>query len=182
MLGNLKIETFYPHPPQRIWQVLTNSRTLAAWLMENDFEPRLGHKFQFQHTTLPGLDVRIDCEVIEIDAPKRLSYTWQDKFMCQPSIVTWTLEAVDNGTKLQLLHQAVKTLHVTSLHKSMRYAQPWQNQFVQTPTAVTQTPLLQSMPVGRYEALDSVILNSFLNGGWDYKLNERMPQILILIQ
>lgn len=36
----------------------------------------------------------------------------------------------------------------------------------------------QPRPVGRYEALDSAILSSFLNGGWDYRLNEQLSQVL----
>lgn len=57
-LKKLKMEVFYPYPPQRVWQVLTNRHALAMWLMENDFEPRVGHKFRFQHSTLPGTGVR----------------------------------------------------------------------------------------------------------------------------
>ncbi|ARV60519.1 hypothetical protein BZZ01_19465 [Nostocales cyanobacterium HT-58-2] len=109
MLRDLKLEVFYPYPPQQIWQVITNRRALAAWLMENDFEPRLGHKFRFQDTTLPGLDESIDCEVIELDEPKRLSYTWQDKFMSTPSIVTWILEPQESGTQLRLEHKLLET-------------------------------------------------------------------------
>ncbi len=185
----LNMEVFYPYPPQRIWQVLTNHRALAAWLMENDFEPRVGHKFQFQHSTLPGLGGSIDCEVIELDEPRRLSYTWQDGMMCQPSIVTWTLKPVDGGTRLQLEHKGlshefVETLDATSLHERMRLSQPWQSQFKYESTVATQklalpsTTVFQSRPVGRYEALDSAILSSFLNGGWDYRLNEQLSQVL----
>ncbi|MHC5856154.1 SRPBCC family protein [Nostoc sp.] len=78
MLRNLNMEVFYPYPPQRVWQVLTNRQALAVWLMENDFEPRLGHKFRFVHSTLPGLEGDIDCQVIELDEPRRLAFTWQD--------------------------------------------------------------------------------------------------------
>ncbi|MBW4632918.1 MAG: SRPBCC domain-containing protein [Iphinoe sp. HA4291-MV1] len=129
MLRDLKKEVFYPHPPQKVWQVLTNRRALAAWLMKNDFEPRVGHKFQFQDSTLPGLDESIDCEVIELDEPKRLSYTWQDKFMSKPSIVTWVLEPQEGGTQLRLEHRILETA-VTESRES------WQSQFMyEQPTA-----------------------------------------------
>ncbi len=52
MIPAVKMDVFYPYPPERVWQVLTNRRALAAWLMENDFEPRVGHKFQFQKLPL----------------------------------------------------------------------------------------------------------------------------------
>ncbi|MDM9382091.1 SRPBCC domain-containing protein [Chlorogloeopsis sp. ULAP01] len=185
MLRNLKKEIFYPYPPQRVWQVLTNSQVLATWLMENDFEPRIGHKFRFLCPPLPGLDGSISCEVIELDEPKRLSYTWQDSMMCQPSIVTWTLKPVDGGTRVQLEHKGLRQEFI-GVGEPMRYSQAWQGQFMHESTAVTQTLapnarsiVLPSIPVGMYVALDSVILNSFINGGWDYKLSEKMPQVLV---
>jgi uncharacterized protein YndB with AHSA1/START domain len=185
MLRNLNLEVFYPYPPQRVWQVLTNRQALAAWLMENDFEPRCGHKFQFQYSSLPGLGGNIDCEVIEIDEPRRLAFTWQDSMMSQPSIVSWTLKAVDGGTKLQLKHQG---LGQTALKQNepIHLSQSWTDKFVHESTSVKQmlTPnryptAFSSAPVGRYAPFDSVLLMSFVNGGWDYRLNEKLPQILV---
>ncbi|WP_315787826.1 SRPBCC domain-containing protein [Fischerella sp. JS2] len=185
MLRDLKKEVFYPYPPQRIWQVLTNRHTLAAWLMENDFEPRVGHKFRFLYSSLPGLSESIDCEVIELDEPKRLSFTWQDSMMHGPSIVIWTLKPVDGGTRLQLEHKGLshkpdQTRHDPSLHEPMRLSQPWQSRFMHESTAETaHSTVLSPIPVARYEALDSVIFSSFLNGGWDYRLSETMPKVLV---
>jgi uncharacterized protein YndB with AHSA1/START domain len=185
MLRDLKKEVFYPYPPQRVWQVLTNRHTLAAWLMENDFEPCVGHKFRFLYSSLPGLSESIDCQVIELDEPKRLSFTWQDSMMHRPSIVTWTLKPVDGGTQLQLEHKGLRhepdqTRHLSSLHEPMRLSQPWQGRFMNESTALTaHSTVLSPIPVGRYEALDSVILSSFLDGGWDYRVNEKIPQVLV---
>lgn len=172
MIRNLNMEVFYAYPPQRIWEVITNRQALAAWLMENDFEPRIGHKFRFQHSTLPGIDGSIDCQVIELDEPKRLSYTWQDKLMADASIVTWTLTPVDGGTRLQLRHQVLQ--HETiKLEQPQHSVETWQSQFRQKSNIVTQT-----IPVGRYELLNSVIIDSFFNNAWNYKLNQILPQIL----
>ena len=59
MFGKLNKEVFYSHPPERVWLLLTNRRALAAWLMENDFEPRVGCKFSFYSQSLPGIDTSI---------------------------------------------------------------------------------------------------------------------------
>lgn len=172
MLRKLNMEVFYAYPPQRVWEVITNSQALAAWLMENDFEPRIGHKFRFQHSTPPGIDGSIDCEVIELDEPKRLSYTWQDKLMHQPSIVTWTLTPVNGGTRLQLRHQVLQ--HETiKLEQPQHSVETWQSQFRQKSKTAIQT-----IPVGKYELLNSVIIDLFFNNGWNYKLNQILPQIL----
>ena len=198
MLRNLNKEVFYPYPPQRVWQVLTNRRALAAWLMENDFEPRVGHKFRFQESTLPGLDESIDCEVIELEEPKRLSYTWQDKFMPQPSIVTWILEPQEGGTQVRLQHRILETAMTGS-------RQPWQGEFMheQTTTSalhrnslleIKSASALQTRTLIRtsgehqlsnywsrgieFEASTSVILTSYFCGRWEYKLEHTLPQVL----
>ena len=185
MLRDLKMEVFYPYPRQRVWQVLTDARVLAAWLMDNDFEPRVGHKFCFQTHSLPGLDGVIHCEVLELDEPKRLSYTWQDCLMSHPSIVTWTLTPVNSGTRLQLEHKGVRQEAFKLGETSMRFTHIWQGQFMDEPTAVTQTlapmtrsTLFQSTSIG-YVDLDSVILSSYLNGGWKYSVNERLLHALV---
>ena len=54
MKRNIMIEAFYPFPPERVWKALTDSRALAGWLMPNDFQPRVGHRFQFRDDPRPG--------------------------------------------------------------------------------------------------------------------------------
>ena len=188
MLKTLNLDVVYPHQPQRVWEVLTDSRALAAWLMENNFEPRLGHRFQFKHTALPGTNVTIECEVIELDEPRLISYTWKDNLMCQPSIVTWVLEPVEDGTRLRLQHKALGTGTIAVGVERSGYSQSLQNGFMydsqqitQTLTPITPNNPFPSTPLRRYETekLNYLILNSFLNGEWDYKLNKKLPQFLV---
>lgn len=113
MNQTITLEVFYPHSPERVWQALTDRRALAAWMMDNDFEPRLGHKFHFRQA-VPGFDSCIHCEVIELEPPKRLAYRWQDSQAEHSTIVTWTLTAVEGGTTLQLRHhQPVQTTAIS---------------------------------------------------------------------
>lgn len=192
MLTNLNMEVFYPYPPQKVWQVLTNSRALAKWLMENDFEPHVGHKFKFQYPSVPGLSGIIECQVIEIDEPKRLSYTWQDEMMSQPSIVSWTLELHNGGTRLKLQHQELSPnieIITTSLHKPTHFSSPWESQFKHESTLLTQkvtlptpTHIFPLTSVGKYKALDSVVLSSLFNGEWDYKLKKQLSKVLAEVQ
>jgi len=108
MSQNVKLDVFYPQPPARVWQALTDPRALAAWLMDNTFEPRLGYRFQFQYSLFPGEVISINCQVIELEEPKRLVYTWEDNPGCPPSYVIWTLEPVAGGTQLRLEHQGIE--------------------------------------------------------------------------
>jgi uncharacterized protein YndB with AHSA1/START domain len=103
MKGDLHFEAVYPHPPERVWQALTDSAELAQWLMPNDFQPRLGHKFQFRSRPAPGWDGVVNCQVIELDPPKRLAYTWRSSKL--DTVVSFTLEPAPGGTRLHLEHK-----------------------------------------------------------------------------
>lgn len=102
MQDRIELERIYSSSPQRVWRALTDSEAIARWLMPNDFQPRLGHKFRFQAPPAPGWDGIIDCEVVELDEPRKLAYTWNSRGM--NTVVTWILEAVPGGTRLRLEH------------------------------------------------------------------------------
>ena len=105
MSYEIRIEQEYPFPPERVWQALTDRASLSAWLMPNDFEPRLGHRFQFRAKPMPGWRGFVECEVIEIDPPHRLAYTWLgDADWKEPTVVRWTLEPTETGTRLLMEH------------------------------------------------------------------------------
>ena len=110
MKRNVCIEMIYPYPVQRVWRALTDSRELAEWLMKNDFQPRLGHKFQFRAKPQPGWRGIVDCEVMELRAPERLAYTWQGDPGGPVTVVRWTLEPVAGGTRLRLEHTGFRGL------------------------------------------------------------------------
>lgn len=90
----------------RVWRALTDSATLSKWMLfkVNDFEPVVGRTFRFRGA--PGWDGEVDCEVLVVDEPYRLSYSWasvgQDGRQTA-TVVTWTLTEEDGGgTRLRL--------------------------------------------------------------------------------
>jgi len=119
MLRDVKTEVFYPYPPERVWQVITNRHALAVWLMENDFEPRLGHKFRFQFEPQQGINNTIYCEVIQLDEPRCLSYTWRGSFMCQPTIVTWTLLLLKVAHNFSLIIEDLRAIFFNSVSRGV---------------------------------------------------------------
>ena len=98
----LVIERVFAYPSERLWRALTEGPLLAQWLMETDFEPEVGRRFQFRSEPVPNWDGVIDCEVLVIEPLKRLSYRWRSLGL--DSVVLWTLTAVDGGTHLRLEH------------------------------------------------------------------------------
>ena len=70
------IEKEFPHPPEKVWRALTEGSLIKEWLMDNDFQPVVGHKFSFRSTPVPNWNGIIDCEVLVVEPNKKLSYTW----------------------------------------------------------------------------------------------------------
>jgi uncharacterized protein YndB with AHSA1/START domain len=89
------VEREFAHPPEKIWRALTQPHLIEAWLMKNDFVPALNHRF-----SLRGDWGSVDCQVLEIEANRSLSYSWAA--MGLDSVVTWTLTPAGAGTHLKV--------------------------------------------------------------------------------
>jgi len=110
MKRSIHLERVYPFPPERVFRALTDPQALAEWLMPNDFQPKLGHAFQFRSRPQGNWNGVTDCEVVEFDPPRRLAYTWSGQNKdgtgraLNRTLVTWTLVAEGSGTRLILEH------------------------------------------------------------------------------
>jgi len=89
------VERDIAFPPEKIWRALTQPHLIAEWLMKNDFAPQVDHRFQ-----MSGDWGVVDCRVVEVEAHRSLSYTW-DAFGLE-SVVTWTLTPTLTGTHLRM--------------------------------------------------------------------------------
>lgn len=106
MPKGIRKEFWYPDAPETVWVAITDPRAIAEWLMPNTFKPVVGHKFQFRTDPMPMCEGHTECEVLEVDPPRRLAYSWlivwtkQYKTEPQPMIVSWTLTPERGGTRL----------------------------------------------------------------------------------
>ena len=105
----VEIDQFYPHPPQRVWRALTTPELMARWLMEpTGFAPVIGTRFSFRTQPMPAVNFsgEIACKVIEVVDGERLTISWTDAHTRQPAgwLVSWTLHAEGNGTRVILRH------------------------------------------------------------------------------
>ena len=89
------VERELPHPPAKIWRVLTQGALIEEWLMKNDFEPVVGHRFNLRADW-----GAVDCQVLAVEPNKTLSYTWEAYGL--ESVVTWTLTPTRTGTHLRM--------------------------------------------------------------------------------
>ena len=90
----LTLDFQYTTSIEKLWSALTDSSKLAKWVMENDFEPIVGHRFQFRTQPTEWWNGIIDGEVLIVDAPNRLSYTMASG---EVHTVTWTLQDLGDG-------------------------------------------------------------------------------------
>lgn len=110
MTKSIQHTFFFPQPPMAVWEYLTRSDLMELWLMKNNFQPVVGLEFQFRTNPIPSLnfDGIAYCKVLEIVPFKKLSYSWKcgpgNAIIILDTVVTWKLEAKDNGTELFLDH------------------------------------------------------------------------------
>jgi uncharacterized protein YndB with AHSA1/START domain len=108
---SIVVERVIPHAPDKIWRALTQAAMIAEWLMENDFKAVVGHKFQFHATPMPGWKGYTNCEVLEVDEPRKLVYSWGDGTESDSglkTIVTWTLIPAAGGTLVRVEQSGFK--------------------------------------------------------------------------
>lgn len=89
------VERELAHAPEKIWRALTQPHLIKEWLMNNDFKPDVGHRFNLSADW--GV---VDCKVRAVEPNTTLTYTWNTKDL--ESVVTWTLVPTSTGTFLRM--------------------------------------------------------------------------------
>lgn len=95
------------HGPEKVWRALTDPVLLAEWLLPVvglKLEP--GAAFTFKTQPRHGWDGIVNCRILEIEAHRKLSYTWAPGDM--DLVVTFTLTPTASGTRLSLVQSGFK--------------------------------------------------------------------------
>ena len=104
---SLSFEFDLHHAPEKVWRALTDPELLAEWLLPvvvPKFEP--GAAFTFKAPPQPGWDGSVNCRFLEIEAHRKLSYTWVVGEI--DTVVTFTLTPTASGTRLSLVQSGFK--------------------------------------------------------------------------
>jgi uncharacterized protein YndB with AHSA1/START domain len=100
----LAFEFDLPHRPEKVWRALTDPTLLAEWLLpvvDLTLEP--GAAFRFEREPLPGWDGVVNCRILEVEAQRKLSYTWVVGEMALDTVVTSSLTPTASGTRMTLV-------------------------------------------------------------------------------
>ena len=103
--------------PDQVWEALTDAASLRDWLMPNDFEPKVGHRFRFW----ADAGRAIKCRVAELAPGVLVAYWWDDGESDEPSLVTWRLSPTDGGTRVQMEHTHFEPVPVTTLESGANW-------------------------------------------------------------
>ena len=95
------------HAPEKVWRALTDPTLLAEWLLPViGFELEPGAAFTFKTQPYPGWDGTVNCRLVEIEAHRKLRYTWTVPFL--DTVVTFTLTPTPSGTRLSLVQSGFR--------------------------------------------------------------------------
>jgi uncharacterized protein YndB with AHSA1/START domain len=104
---SISFEFDFHHPPQKVWRALTDPALLAQWLLPViDLKLEPGAAFTFKREPLPGWDGTVSCRLLEIEAQRKISYTWAVPSL--DTVVTFTLTPTASGTRVSLVQSGFK--------------------------------------------------------------------------
>lgn len=108
------IERLLPGPIDLVWAALTDGKLRKHWLAAGEMELKAGAEFEFvwrndELSDPPGQrpegfeeEYRLMSRITEIDAPHRLSFTWDDS-----GDVTFALEPQGRRVLLSVIHRGL---------------------------------------------------------------------------
>jgi uncharacterized protein YndB with AHSA1/START domain len=95
------------HPPNKVWRALTDPKLVAQWLLPvTNLKLETGASFKFNAPPQPGWDGTVNCEILDIEPDKRISWRWVVGEL--DTVVTFTLTPTASGTLLHLVQSGFK--------------------------------------------------------------------------
>ncbi len=105
---SLSFEFDLHHLPEKVWRALTDPVLVMEWLLPVvDLKLEPGAAFTFNAQPQPGWDGTVNCRFLEIEAHRKLSYTWVVGDFID-TVVTFTLTPTASGTRLSLVQSNFK--------------------------------------------------------------------------
>lgn len=122
MITNIHREVTYPHARAKVWRALTDPTLMAKWIMKPEgFAPVVGTRFKLSADgPQRGWRGWVACEVLVVDEPNLLSYSWVGDDRHPPLTCTFRLsDDGAGGTRLVLDHTGFEGIGGFLLAKMM---------------------------------------------------------------
>ncbi len=109
-MSDIEIVKEYPRPRPIVWKALTDPDLVPLWTSTGrggrpeGFVPQVGTHFRFVGRPVPGWDGIVRCQILAVDEPALLRYTWRNKEGDRPTTVTYRLDETPTGTRLTWTH------------------------------------------------------------------------------
>ena len=110
-MSSYKVVREYPYPVEDVWSVFTEPRCVQQWTTTGrggrpeGFEPVPGTRFRFVGEPTMGWAGVVYCEVLAVDAPRSMRYTWKgDQDSDDVTEVAYTLESIPTGNRCAWNH------------------------------------------------------------------------------
>jgi uncharacterized protein YndB with AHSA1/START domain len=109
-MSEFRITRDFPHPIERVWRVLTDPALVPRWTSTGQggrpegFAPVAGTRFRFIAKPVAGWRGIVDCEVLEVDAPRLLRYSWTGDEGAASTFVAYRLLPTPHGTRFTWEH------------------------------------------------------------------------------
>ena len=103
------IDSVFDAPPEVIWKALTDKNEMKQWYFDlKEFNAEPGFRFSFTGGK-DGREYLHLCEVKDVIAGKKLSYTWKYEGLPGESKVIFELFPEEKKTRLKLTHEGIET-------------------------------------------------------------------------
>ena len=109
-MSDIRIVRDYPYPPAKVWHAVTDPELIPLWTATGaggrpeGFATTVGTKFRFVAKPKPGWSGVVDCEVLEVNEPSLLRYSWADGGGGDVTEVAYRLEPHAGGTRFIYEH------------------------------------------------------------------------------
>jgi uncharacterized protein YndB with AHSA1/START domain len=155
----IKLKTVLPYPQETVWKALTDAELLGSWFMENNIEPVTGHYFTFRMKPQKGWDGITHCEIIAIEPPKHIAYTYRGEATGEKALACAGVHS-DTADKLT---KGIFAKLDTTLSFSLE------------PTC---GGTILHLKHSGYKGLKLVIISLIMQMGWKKQLNRKLPKVL----
>ncbi len=109
-MSEIHISRNYPHCRAKVWRAVTDPALVPLWTVTGaggrleGFVPVVGTKFRLVAKPKPGWNGVVDCEVLEVNEPALLRYSWTGDKGGDVTEVVYRLEPHASGTRFTYDH------------------------------------------------------------------------------